>query len=257
MTGAYSWTTNEGTPLSKAAPGVLLNCWDPMGFPLTASPLTNPAHGTLVLNGTGAFTYTPTAGYYGADGFTYQATDLYATSAIGTVSLTINPLPTAVNDQYYTNMNATLTVPKPGVLANDLDASGNPLTVIKQSNPSHGTLTLNSDGSFTYVPATGYSGTDTFTYLVNNTFGNSNTATVSITVNAPPVAAGDSYATDHDTTLTVAAPGVMTHDSDPQGFALTASLVTSPSHGSVQMFSDGAFIYTPNSGYYGPGQLYL
>ena len=52
----------------------------------------------------------------------------------------------------------------PGVLANDTDADSDPLTAIKASDPAHGALTLNSNGSFTYVPTTGYTGPDSFTY---------------------------------------------------------------------------------------------
>jgi hypothetical protein len=71
------------------------------------------------------------------------------------------------------------------VLANDSDGAGDPLTASLVKGPSNGTLTLNADGSFTYTPATGFTGTDTFTYIASNGIIKSNVATVTITVVAP------------------------------------------------------------------------
>jgi VCBS repeat-containing protein len=93
-----------------------------------------------------------------------------------------NPPPVAVNDSYSTNEDTALTVPAPGVLGNDSDADGNPLTAVRVSGPAHGTLTLNSNGSFTYTPAANYNGPDSFTYKANDGAAESNLATVSITV---------------------------------------------------------------------------
>src|SRR5439155_22043274 len=105
---------------------------------------------------------------------------------------------------------------------------------IMVSNPTHGTLTLNTNGSFTYTPAANYNGPDSFTYKAQDPSNAlSNLATVSLTiipVNHAPVAVNDSYSTNEDTALTVAAPGVLANDSDVDGNALTAILVTGPSH---------------------------
>ena len=74
--------------------------------------------------------------------------------------------------------------------------------------------------------------------------------------NNPPVAVNDSYSITErdvgtDPGLSVAAPGVLANDTDPQGSALTASLVSAPTHGTVTFNSDGSFVYTPNTGYLG------
>ena len=92
-----------------------------------------------------------------------------------------NNAPTAVNDPYSTPEDTALVITTPGALANDTD--GNPLTAIKVTDPSHGTVTLNANGSFTYTPAANYSGPDSFTYKANDGAASSNVATVSITVN--------------------------------------------------------------------------
>jgi hypothetical protein len=94
----------------------------------------------------------------------------------------LNDPPVANDDAYTTNENTMLDVPAPGVLSNDSDPDGDPITAIKVTDPSHGTVTLNSDGSFTYVPDTDFSGPDSFTYKANDGSLDSNTATVTITV---------------------------------------------------------------------------
>jgi hypothetical protein len=93
-----------------------------------------------------------------------------------------NSAPVAADDHYSVQQDATLTVAAPGVLANDTDADGDPLTAILASGPSHGTIQLNADGSFAYTPASGFSGQDSFTYWANDGSANSNLATVTFTV---------------------------------------------------------------------------
>jgi VCBS repeat-containing protein len=113
---------------------------------------------------------------------------------------------------------------------------------------------LNANGSFTYTPNTDFNGSDSFTYTANDGFGNSNVATVTITVNAVndlPTAVDDSYTTDEDTPLNVAAPGVLGNDSDPENDPLTAVLVGDVSSGSLGLNADGSFSYTPNANFNG------
>lgn len=101
------------------------------------------------------------------------------------VSAQTNHAPSANADNYSVTENSTLTVSGPGVLGNDTDADGNALTAVLASKPSHGTLTLNADGSFNFAPDANFLGTDSFTYYANDGAVNStNPATVSITVNA-------------------------------------------------------------------------
>jgi VCBS repeat-containing protein len=97
------------------------------------------------------------------------------------VTVENNP-PVAVDDAYSVAGGDTLTVAAPGVLANDSDTGGDPLTAALVSNVSHGTLTLNPDGSFLYTPELNFCGTDSFTYRANDGTADSNTATVTITV---------------------------------------------------------------------------
>ena len=121
----------------------------------TAVLVSGPANGTLALNADGSFTYTPTANFNGADSFTYKANDGSADSGAATVAITVNAVddaPVASDDTFTINEDTSLNVSAPGVLANDSDAEGSSLSAVLVSGVSHGTLTLNSDGSFQYTP---------------------------------------------------------------------------------------------------------
>ena len=88
--------------------------------------------------------------------------------------------PVANNDNYATDENTILAIPPMGVLDNDIDIML--LVAVKVTNPAHGMITLNLDGSFIYTPTTDYHGVDSFTYKAFNSIDYSNTATVTITV---------------------------------------------------------------------------
>jgi VCBS repeat-containing protein len=255
---ADAYSTAEDATLTVAAPGVLANDSDPDGNRLSAVRVSGPSHGTLTLNTNGSFTYTPAANYNGPDSFTYRASDGTLTSNLATVTITVtavNDAPTAADDAYSTAEDTALTVPAPGVLANDTDPDGTTLTAVLESQPSHGTLTLNTNGSFTYTPTANYNGPDSFTYRAGDGTLESNLARVTITVTADndaPIATNDAYSTAEDTALTVAAPGVLGNDSDPDGDALHTALDSGPNHGTLTLNPDGSFIYTPAANYNGP-----
>src|SRR5206468_405082 len=157
--------------------------------------------------------------YNGTDSFTYKANDGQADSGIATVTITIggaNDAPVAVNDSFTTAENTTLNVAAPGEIGRDTCREGDSLNAILLSQPTRGSLTLNGNCSFSYVPAANYNGTDSFTYKANDGQADSGSATVSITitgVNDAPLALNDSYTTTENTTLNVAAPGVLANDS--------------------------------------------
>ena len=90
--------------------------------------------------------------------------------------------PVAANDAYSSTANTVLNQAAPGVLANDSDPLGLPLTAQLVAGPAHGSLALNTNGSFVYTPAANYAGSDSFTYKASDGTNSSNTATVSLTV---------------------------------------------------------------------------
>jgi VCBS repeat-containing protein len=101
----------------------------------------------------------------------------------------VNHAPVAASDAFSLDQDTTLTLPAPGVLANDTDADADALTATVATSPSQGTLILNGDGSLAYTPNAQYSGPDSFTYTASDGAATA-TATVSLTVNAsapPPI----------------------------------------------------------------------
>lgn len=171
-------------------------------------------------------------------------------------TLHIKGPPVANDDAYFvdedTPLEATVAA---GVLANDIDAEGQPLTAIWVAGPEHGTLTLSPAGSFTYLPDRDFFGVDTFTYRAHNGLFDSNLATVTITVrgvNDPPTAVVDRYSVLRNQTLHVsAAAGLLVNDADVDGDALEVVWVEGPAHGVLTWRPDGSFDYTPDAGFGG------
>lgn len=187
VANGVAYETDRDETLTIAAPGVLANDTDPDGDPLTASLEADATRGILALSPDGSFTYTPELGYVGLDSFAYSASDGELTSAPATVTITIreSPVaraPSAVDDTYRTTRNASLRVPAPGVLANDVGAEGAVLTAVLDAGVRYGTLTLYADGSFHYAPRRGFVGVDHFTYSAADGVQRSDPATVTITV---------------------------------------------------------------------------
>ena len=224
---------------------------------LSYAILASPAHGTLgtMNTNTGAVTYSPSNNFNGADSFTFTVFDgsLYAT---GTVSITVTPIndpPVAVNDTTVTSEDVAAIMSAASLLANDLDADTDTLTVTSVQSAINGTVSL-SGSTVTFTPSLNYNGPASFTYTVSDGNGGTSTATVNITVqpvNDAPVAANDSYSTFKNVPLNVSAPGVLANDTDVDS-SLTAVLATNVTHGVLVLNTNGGFTYTPSNNYVGP-----
>ena len=230
-------------PMSATAAGTVTFDADPADF--------FPAHESLlfgVLDGQADGAVTP-------DKIMYVDTTLQIGSSDGTT-------PVAVDDTYQATQDITLVVAKEnGVLANDTDPNGDALSATLITDVSNGNLALESDGSFTYTPNAGYSGTDSFTYVASDVGENSNVATVTINVeptnvNNAPVAANDSYTVTEDTPF-AATLSVRNNDTDADGDTLTTQLVQTTSNGTlgidgpVDFPMSGLFTYIPNANFSG------
>ena len=167
------------------------------------------------------------------------------------MSLTVNPVndaPVAVADSYSTNEDTALTVTAPGVLGNDTDVDGDALTAILVAGPSHGSLALNGNGSFTYTPGANYNGSDAFTYKANDGQADSNVASVTIAVTpltSSPVAKDDYTATLQRTAVTVE---VLANDTDPnpgQTLSIGSFDASSGLGAAITHTSDGKLRYDP------------
>ncbi|NQV23048.1 MAG: tandem-95 repeat protein, partial [Rhodopirellula sp.] len=227
------------------------------GNPLTVKVVSGPSHGALTLNPDGSFSYIPALNFNGTDSFTYVANDGTVDSPAATVTITVTPVndtPVAADDSYSTSEDTQLKLAIPGLLGNDSDVDGVPLTAVLVSGPSNGLLALNVDGSFTYTPNLNFNGTDSFTYVANDGSQDSAPATVTITVtpvNDAPAAADNSYSVNAGAILNVTLPGILANDSDIDGDALTAVLLAGPTNGTLTLNSDGSLTYTPAIGFSG------
>ena len=244
-------TTTEDTPTDIA---VLGNDTDPDGGTVTVTAVGSAAHGSVAVNESGTVRYAPNSNYVGEDRFTYTISDGQGGTATASVVVTItsvNDAPVAVDDSFSTTED---TAVGGNVVANDTDPDEDALSAARGTGPANGTLVLGADGSFTYTPNADFTGTDSFTYTVSDGNGGSDTGTVVLTiddVNDAPIARGDAYGIDEDTTLTVGLPGVLGNDTDTERSALTAVLVTDVSNGTLTLNANGTFTYTPSANYHG------
>ena len=180
-----AYATPQDTVLNVAAAGILANDSDPEGHALTVTVTGQPSHGHLSLGAGGAFSYTPDAGYFGSDSFTYTVSDGALDSNSATVQLTIDEVnlpPVANDDSFKVSQGNVLQVPPPGVLGNDLDPEGHQLSAELLTQPTHGHLVPVNGGGFDYYPDAGFFGQDSFTYRVSDGKLLSQPATVRITV---------------------------------------------------------------------------
>ncbi len=252
-----SYATNEDAPLTIAAPGVLSNDSDIDSPTLVAVLVSNPANGSLTLNADGSFVYTPNANFNGSDSFTYAANDGWSNSNAATVQLTVNAVndaPVAQNDSYTVNQEMPLIVPAhTGLLINDSRGEGGQHSATLVSNPSNGSLTLNANGGFSYLPNVGFVGQDSFTYTVSDGLSTSNVATVSITVNAAtdaqsPVGITGSSAVEVIGAPCSVAPNALENDTlmrlfpERLAYALPSAVTVTAPNGSTQTIAQGTLV---------------
>ncbi len=237
------------TAVSTTANGTLGSSNADPGEPLVFALATLPMHGSVTLTNaaTGAFQYVPVSGYIGSDRFTFDITDPYGTvSNTATEQVTVaDPAPTSNGGSVNTAPNTAVT----GALSATAAFSGQTLTFTLVSHPTHGTVSLTpSSGQFSYTPAQGYHGTDSFTFDVADQYGAvSNTATEKVTIGSPTANNGHVVTTPD---ITVA--GTLSATTAYAGQKLTFSLVSNPAHGSVSLTpNSGRFRYTPTTGYAG------
>src|SRR5262249_9659190 len=158
-----------------------------------------------------------------------------------------NDAPVAVGDVYHATEDTVLSITMPGVLGNDKDAEGNPLTAAKLTDPLHGLLTFNPDGSFTYTPAADFNGTDSFTYEANDGLLDSAPGVVTIhvlPVNDPPVAADDTFNAQAGRPERL---NVLANDTDVDGDLLRVSSYTRTTKGLLTR-SGNSLMYTASPG---------
>ncbi len=244
---AADHVTSEDQPVSST-----VHASNITGLPITYMVTRDTMKGNLSFNtSTGAFTYTPNENSNGLDSFIYTASDDNGTSAPAIVTLSVSPVndaPVAGDLAFFTQEEKQLS----GALAgSDIDSMTLQYTVAVY--PQHGDLSLtnSSAGIFSYTPATGFNGTDSFTYQVNDGSLNSNTATVLITVNETsngPIASNMVISLTEDNIYSGNLNGT-----SPNSNNLVYAIYNNADHGTAEIVnsSTGAFTYIPRKDYYG------
>jgi len=155
--------------------------------------------------------------------------------------------PEANADQFQINEDQTL---QGNVLTNDTNQYSGDLRVNADALilPQHGTLNINENGDFTYIPIANFNGEDAFSYQVANELGMTDTAVVEITilaVNDAPIALDNTYSITNNGTLVVLSPGLLINDSDIDLDDLTVDTtpVSEPTRGQLTLFDNGSFEY--------------
>ncbi|RNB42969.1 tandem-95 repeat protein, partial [Agromyces tardus] len=263
------------TPLYIAAPGVLAND-DAEGREGTlVLDYASPQIGTVDLQADGSFLYTPHDSIGGTWWFRYLlCTDGGCASAEVTLEQAAageqpsgpsqppaeppageDLAPVAQPDTLVAVAGDLAILDAPGVLGNDSDPEGQPLTLVDVTTPAHGVLYYwNADGTVQYVPNDGFAGTDQVEYTVSDG-AKSATSTLTFTVTEPanyaPQAWEDSAVAVAGTTLILDAPGVLGNDSDQDGDPLAVTWFGDPHHGTIDIAADGSVVYTPEAGFVG------
>jgi hypothetical protein len=165
---------------TSAVLDVLANDTDIEGDALTITAVSGTV-GTVETSGKDV-SFAPPAGFSGIATFDYAVCD---GTLLATGRVTASVLPAVQADAYSLDMNVPLTVSGAGVLANDSGSATEDLKVFLAGNTSHGSVVLNADGTFTYVPSAHYFGMDSFTYRAYNSSVTSAVATVSLTIRDP------------------------------------------------------------------------
>lgn len=239
---------------------VLANDVPPPGGTLTIAGVGTPSHGgTVSISGDNlTLIYTPVANFFGEETFTYTVTD--GNDVVeATVIVQVHPVndpPTGVNDSYTVNQDSLNNFLD--VLANDLIApdTNETLEVVSVGATNHGGTAVRG-GSGThilYTPASGFSGTETFTYTLRDSNGATAQATVTVTVEAAndlPQAVNDNFTVEEDSQNNVF--DVLANDSTSDvGETLTVTAVSATSHGgTVTIGQDGSLRYTPAANFNG------
>lgn len=241
---------------------LLANDIDPDGDDFSLITTTPPSSGSLATDAKGNFTYTPILNFFGTDSFTYTIRDAKGFEDTAKVTLTFTPVNDvdARDDQFTTVQDTALNIQPPGLLANDVDPDTNPqdqfpitgVVPFSGTTSKGGTVAIQSNGSFSYAPAAGFVGADTFTYTITDAAGASDAANVTINVSAvnhPPNALDDAASTSANTSVQI---DVLANDTDPDpNDTLTVTGVGAAANGQTSVGAGGIITYQPNPNFVG------
>jgi LPXTG-site transpeptidase (sortase) family protein len=200
--------------------------------------VSDTKNGTVELSTNGTYTYVPAPDFVGKDSYTYNACDANGLCAVATVEILVTP--DASDDASKTKRNVPVTA---SAAKNDTKA----LVYNKTSEPANGTVTLQKDGSYKYVPKSGFTGKDKFSYVACDPQDETNCADAIVEIE---IAELEVVAPKAEV---VAKPNVPVEGKlpDSEGSGLTYSLEAAPKFGKATVKTDGSYVYTPTPGFTG------
>ena len=229
----------------------------------TAGTVATGQGGSVVIATDGSYTYTPLANFSGTDTVNYTVSDSAFTDT-GTLTITVaavNDVPVAVDDSVSSGVTEGVAFNSAtSLIANDTDADGDTLAATEGTftTGQGGSIVIATDGSYTYTPATDFSGTDTVDYIVDDSNGGTAAGTLTITVSASdnnaPVAVDDTVSSGvtEDTAFN-SVTSLITNDTDADNdtLAATAGTFATDQGGSIVIATNGAYTYTPGADFNG------
>lgn len=239
---SQSTTTSQNTPVE-----ICLDVTEPDGNSYTSTISTQPVNGTATIS-SDCINYQPDPLFVGEESIVVQICDQYGECSFVTVTVTVIDALIANDSFAETEDNILLVI---DVLANDVYPDDGTITVEIIEEPESGTLVVNVDNSITYIPETGFSGNDSFQYVLCHPQLGCDTATVFVTVNNALAAYDDTGITTF-ADVSVNIP-ILTNDIYPDFANLSITIINSGLiNGFVsQIGSTGVYSFLPASGFTG------
>lgn len=222
------------------------------GGALTVINVAGATNGSADIVGT-TVVFTPNADFNGTASYDYTVSDGAGGSDTAQVTVTVtavNDDPVAVDDSATLDEDSSATI---SVLANDSDIDGGALTVTGKTDPANGDVTINGNGTLTYVPDANFNGTESFEYTISDGAGGTSSATVTVTVDAvndEPVANDDAVSGLENQPITTDFATLTGNDTDIDGGALTITAVANASNGSATIVGNNV-VFTPTADFSG------
>nr|MBP8249429.1 tandem-95 repeat protein [Chitinophagales bacterium] len=263
-----NFSTNENTPFSGS---IIANDSDIDGTAITVNTIAVflPTNGIVLINSNGTFDYVPNAGFVGVDtivvnvcdsGFPLPASCLNDTIFMNVIDVNFPPI--VFNENVVTDEDIAITAT---VITTDNDPEGTALNTgaVPVFGPLNGTIVISPNGDFTYTPNLNFNGIDTVVVQICDN-GIPLPAVCSldtIFINVNPINDAPFVLNDTASTLSnqIVTGNILLNDSDVENTTLTADSINliGPSNGTIVVNSNGDFIYTPNTGYYGQDTIYI
>ena len=243
----FSINLNE----DQTSSGVVAGISDVDHSTLVITITSGAQNGNFTLSNNGTYNYVPNANYFGSESITYNVCDPLGLCASGTLSIqiaSVEDLPQAMGESLAVIEGNLLTG---NLSTNDFDGDGDLLSYSALGVAQNGTLVLNTNGSFSFLPNDGFLGSESVGYLVCDGNGNCASATLNIDVltsNTGPSVVSSAFTIDEDETLS---SSLLEFVTDAEGGIFTFITLEAPAQGSIQWLSNGNFVFTPSQNFYG------